>query len=125
MATEITKRLTMEERQEPRFVKFATGVIVEGILTTIERVSIQNKAAVRYTVEEMSGEFVQFLGTHQINTKLRQGDIGHGVHIRCKGEDTMVKRGENCMKVFEVFVSKELARNAEDALLITDADIGF
>jgi hypothetical protein len=123
----------MQERLEPRRVKFATGDVVEGVLTQIERVSIDNKPAVRYTVESESGEQTQFLGTYQLNAKLRASDKGHKIEIRCVGEDVTVKRGDNCMKVFEVMVSKNpvrsvafpLVSNGTQTLEITDADIPF
>jgi hypothetical protein len=120
----------MEIREESRFVKFKTGEVVEGVLFNIERVAVGNKPAVRYTVEEDGGEFVSFIGTFQLNTKLRVTDKGHRVEIRCLGEDTTVKRGDNCMKVFDVRVSKELVKGAAipaaaDGTEITDDDIPF
>lgn len=121
--------LTMETRQEPRFVKFTTGECVEGTLVSIERMTIKDRPALRYTVLESDGELVSFLGAFQINTKLRATDRGHHISVRCEGEDVMVKRGENCMKVFEVRVSKEKvsqgAASSVDPLEITDDDIPF
>jgi hypothetical protein len=120
--------LTMETREEPRFVKFSTGEVVEGTLIGIERIKVNEKMAVRYTVED-DGELVSFLGTYQLNVKIRPDDRGHKLIVRCVGEDTMVKRGENCMKVFEVQVSKERVRASASAPLeslgITDDDIPF
>jgi len=123
----------MIEREEPKFVSFATGDVIEGVLTDIERTNVKDKrtgavsSCVRYTVEEQDGKCVQFLGTHQLNSKLRPGDRGHAVSIRCEGEDTMVKRGDNCMKVFKVLVSEQpvSAASVTDGMLITDADIPF
>lgn len=119
MASEIE----MVEREEPRFAQFTTGDVVEGMLVSIDRVTVKEKPCVKYTVREEDGGYVQFLGTHQLNTKLRPTDRGHYVSIRCEGEDTMVKRGENCMKVFKVLVSKEKAKDGD--LFITDEDIPF
>jgi hypothetical protein len=117
----------MEEREEPRFVKFTTGDVVEGVLSSLQRVTIGGKLAVKYIVQEDGGQYVQFIGTHQLNTKLRITDRGHRVEIRCEGEDTMVKKGDNCMKVFKVLVSRDAvaASAATDPLLITDDDIPF
>ena len=113
----------MKEREEPRFMSFSTGDVVDGILVLKEKVMIKEKPAIRYTVKVDDGDFVAFLGTHQLNTKLRITDIGHFVSIRCEGEDTMVKRGENCMKVFRVLVSENPATDGD--LYISDADIPF
>lgn len=120
----------MVEREEPRFVQFNTGDVVDGVLTQIERVTVRDKPVVRYTVRKDDGFFVQFLGTHQINTKLRWEDRGHRISVACVGEDTMVKRGDNCMKVFKVLVSEKAVVNvpravASDGTEITDDDIPF
>jgi len=129
------KTLTMQTREEPRFVRFSTGDVIEGVLVKMERLNIRDKQtsqlsqAVRYTVSQDDGTDVAFIGTHQIDSKLRPDDRGHKVEIRCVGEDVTVKRGENFMKVFEVRVSKELASSASiptvDSIEITDADILF
>jgi hypothetical protein len=113
----------MVERKEPRFVQFAIGEVVNGILVSIDRITVKDKAAVRYTVREDDGEYCAFIGTHQLNTKLRLTDKGFYVSIRCEGEDASVRRGENCMKVFKVLVSAEKATDA--SLYITDEDIPF
>jgi hypothetical protein len=116
----------MIERAEPRFVKFATGEIIEGTLLAVDALKIKDKTGVRYTVQLDSGELVGFLGTYQINTKLRRDDRGHRIRVTCVGEDTMVKRGENCMKVFGIAVSKQrVTAGAADALEIGDDDIPF
>lgn len=114
----------MIEREEPRFVKFATGEVLEGILVSIQGATVGGKSAVRYTVLEEGGQYACFIGTHQLNTKLRAGDRGHRVEILCEGEDTMIKRGDNCMKVFRVKVSREPV-TAVDPLMISDDDIPF
>jgi len=121
--------LTWEEREEPRFIQFRTGDAVEGILLAVEEVNIKGKRAMKYYVQEPGIKIKTcFLGTHQINMKLDFSDIGHPVRIRCEGEDTMVKRGENCMKVFKIQVAKE--RVTTDGEIssdpgISDADIPF
>jgi hypothetical protein len=120
----------MQLREEPRFVKFTTGEVVEGTLMSIDRVTVGGKPAVRYVVMVDAGDYVSFIGTHQLNTKLRPTDQGHRIEIRCIGEDTMVKRGDNCMKVFEVRVSVESALKVAptapaDPTQITDDDIPF
>ncbi len=125
--------MEMETRGEPRFVQFNAGDVVEGVLMGIERMTVKDRAtgrdrsAIRYTVAEGDGGTCAFLGTYQLNTKLRPSDRGHRVVIRCEGEDVTVKRGENQMKVFDVQVSKAPVSQstAVDNLGITDADVPF
>lgn len=125
--------MEMETREEPRFVQFNAGDVLEGVLMAIERMTVKDRAtgrdrsAIRYTVAEPDGGVCAFLGTYQLNTKLRPTDRGHRVVIRCEGEDVTVKRGDNQMKVFDVQVSKApVPRSATcDDLGITDADIPF
>jgi hypothetical protein len=118
--------LEMETREEPKFVNFSAGDVVDGTLYSMERVTVRGNASIRYNVLQDNGEMCAFIGTHQLNTKLRPSDVGHRVEIRCQGEDTMIKRGENCMKVFQVRVSKNAVRAAAgDGTEITDADIPF
>jgi hypothetical protein len=111
----------MEVREEPKFVQFSTGDVIEGLLLNIDRIKVKDNAAIRYTVQQDDGQSVSFLGTHQLNTKLRTTDRGHRIEITCEGEDTMVKRGDNCMKVFDVKVSKEVV--TRDAALLASSEI--
>jgi hypothetical protein len=113
--------VTMEVREEPKFVQFSTGDVIEGLLLNIDRIKVKDNAAIRYTVQQDDGQCVSFLGTHQLNTKLRTTDRGHRIEITCEGEDTMVKRGDNCMKVFNVKVSKEVV--TRDAALLASSEI--
>jgi hypothetical protein len=118
----------METREEARFIKFAQGEVVEGILLSVQPISIQNKPATRYIVSDENGEMVSFLGTYQLNEKLRPADRGHKIIVRCEGEDVNVKRGDNCMKVFDVKVSRELVTKIAPSSInpeITDGDIPF
>ncbi len=125
----------MIPREEPRFVQFKTGTLIEGVLMKMEKIGVRDKATnqvsytVRYTVTLDDATDVCFLGTHQINSKLRPDDLRHRVSVKCAGEDTMVKRGDQCMKVFEILVSAQpvsrVAPIDESEPVITDADIPF
>ena len=125
-----TAPLTMRERGEPQFVQFKAGDTLEGILTSVERIKVHDKGTVRYTIDDGRGVLFSFLGTYQLNTKLRVDDVGHWVKVHYVGEDTNVRRGDNNMRVFEVSVSDELVRPGGAAsvvsdLGITDEDIPF
>jgi hypothetical protein len=116
----------MEMREEPHFVQFVTGEMIEGTLLARDRVQVKGQAGVRYTVKLDNGTLVAFLGTYQLNTKLRLDDLMHRVEIRSIGEDVMVKRGDNCMKVFEVKVSKDrVVAPSGDSPEITGDDLPF
>jgi hypothetical protein len=119
--------VTMEERKEPRFVQFDKGSFVEGVLLSIQSIRISEKPAVRYTVKQDDQEDVSFIGTYQINSKLRVRDVGHRISVICEGEDPSIRRGDNCMKLFGVKVSRErvLAASPTSDPGITDADIPF
>ena len=115
---------TMRLREEPRLIQFKTGDKLTGILMGFERAKVGTGFGNKYTVQRLGGERVSFWGTAKINSLLRlPDDKGHAVEIYCVGEDTTVKRGENCMKVFEVRVSDEVID--PNVLLITDDDIPF
>jgi hypothetical protein len=124
--------MEMETREEPKFIRFTTGDVCEGVLVLIEKAIVNKRPAVRYTVRLDDGSEVSFIGTNQINRRLRSGDEGHKVEIVCTGEDPSVKRGDNCMKLFKVRVSKSRTtgvslpvRTEGDVPEITDDDISF
>jgi len=137
--------MEMRERKEPKFVTFADGEVVEGVLTTIEAIKIKDKIdgqerrVTRYTVlcgnvvgDRFSpdGESESFLGTHRINTALTMADRGKYVRIRCEGSDPNVGKGGNQMKLFKIEVSSETylqfqAPEKTDSLEITNDDIPF
>ena len=101
--------MEMEERKEPEFIRFNQGDLVEGVLMAVEKATIKGKPIARFTVRRADGSEAAFIGTNQINRKLRLEDLGHRVEIVCTGEDQNVKRGDNCMKLFTVKVSKSKA----------------
>jgi hypothetical protein len=127
------QEMEMQEREEPKFIRFGQGDVCEGILIAIEKVMVNQKPAARYTVRLADNSEVSFIGTNQINRKLRIGDEGHRVQIICTGEDTNVKKGDNCMKLFKVRVSKNrvsgvplpVQTDGTAVPEITDEDISF
>jgi hypothetical protein len=132
MADQIAE-MEMETREEPKQIKFAEGDVCEGVLLSVDKAMVKQKPAVSYTVRLDSGEQVSFLGTYQLNRKLRVEDRGHRIAVICRGEDPNVKRGENCMKLFDVKVSKLRVNGValppeqreEVVLEITNDDIPF
>ncbi len=134
-AQRATPAVDMVERKEPDFVKFTEGEVIEGVLVNVERIQVGNppKSAVRYTLADVEdGSLICFLGSYQIDTKLRPSDKGHYITVRYEGEDTSVKRNGNSMKRFKVFVSAApyisataTGNQLEDGTFITNDDIGF
>ena len=127
-----------EECLKPELVRFQTGDVLEGVLLQRNRVTLGGKPAIQYMLEKPSGVVVKFNGTADIIEKIQPGYVGHYLQITCIGEDQMVKRGDNYMKVFEIFRSKEPVSKANsnghtgasetvagDGTEITDADIPF
>lgn len=119
----------MKERKEPEFITFGDGEEVTGILLTIERIRVKDKPVSRYTViEEESGELKAFLGTFQIDSKLRTGDALHRIRVRCEGSDPSITRNGKALKLFKVYVSQfkvnDALREASE-FGITDAEIPF
>jgi hypothetical protein len=135
------------QREEPKMVKFETGDCIEGRLSEVTRVTVKGKPCVKYLVDlgtvqtNSDGSInayvnamarVQFIGTHQINSRLALDDTGRFVIVRCVGEDVTVKRGDNCMKVFDIAVSPTVIRwgavsahGSSEVPEITDEDIPF
>jgi hypothetical protein len=126
-AQEAKPAFNMIERKDPKFVQFGDGETVSGILVGIEKIDVGGKPAARYTVQDLeSKEMVSFLGTYQINAKLRREDVGHVVDVRCEGSDPKVARNGKPMKLFKVLVSERTAPGyAHDGTQITDDDIPF
>jgi len=104
--------MEMETREEPDFIQFTRGDVVEGVLLSIELIKVKGKdgtvpkECTRYTLRTDDGKRVAFLGTHQINSKLYASDRGHRIIVTCTGEDEKVQRNGNPMKTFVVRVSK-------------------
>ena len=117
----------MRERREPEFVQFTKGEVVAGELIAMDRVMVgePKKAATRYTVKLDNGQLAAFIGTYQIDTKLRTDDLHHRISVEYVGEDVTVKRGGNFMRVFTVLVSEQPVSRPVVDLGITDADIPF
>lgn len=120
----------MRERKEPEMIRFNEGDVFTGILVSIERVEVRDrdtgrsKPCTRYLAEDMeSGEPKAFLGSYQLDSKLRVSDIGHVVEIRSEGVDPNIGRNGNGMKRYKVLVSDVPAPGwAMNGTRITDDD---
>ena len=119
----------LKERTEPQFVKFEVGDVVEGVLTRIDTVEVGDKKqrATRYTVENVNNrDLFSFLGSYQIDVKLRPNDVGHFIQVEYIGDDQQVKRNGNAMKMFKVLVSERpIGNKLADGTFITNDDVAF
>ena len=126
MTTKTIDGHVCQEALDPEFVRFENGTELRGVLLSRQKVTIGGKPAIQYTLQRGDGSIVKFNGTAGMISKLRGDLINHFVSVTCIGEDHMVKRGDNYMKVFEIWFSVEPAQEpAADGLEITDADIPF
>ena len=99
----------MEERTGAEIFRFENaGDALTGTLLDIEEVEIGGKQTVSYIFhDEDGGRTVSFLGTVDLNIKLRASDIGKRVQIRYGGKDPQTEAGKNAIKRFKVYVQKD------------------
>jgi len=103
-------RREMVEAKAPEMIKFTRpGQEVAGVLVNLEPVTVKGDSqTIEYTLQDESGERMTFLGTNDLNKKLRPDYIGHFIGIRYeKDDDSFTRPGQSAAKVFKVFVSKE------------------
>ena len=97
------------ERTGPQIFRFETpGDYLRGRLINIETTDIGGKPTLRYVVhDEEEDRVFSFLGTVDLNTKIRSSDVGKILEIRYVGKDTQAEHGKNPIKRFKVFAEKE------------------
>jgi hypothetical protein len=82
--------------------------------------SIQPVKVNQYLLRLDSGERVTFLGTYDLNRKIRPEHRGHAFMIHYEGEDNTVATQGSPLRRFKVLVSKE-----RELALKPDDDIPF
>ena|SRR5256885_10891987 len=99
----------LEERTGPEMFRFETpGDYLRGRLNAIETVDIAGKPTLRYIVhDEDEGRLFSFLGTVELNKKIRSSDVGKVLEIRYGGTNSETQPGKNPIKLFKVFVEKD------------------
>jgi hypothetical protein len=99
----------MVERPGTEIFRFEKpGDCLRGRLLEIETTDINGKPTLRYVVRDEEEERIfSFLGTVDLNTKIRPSDVGRILEIRYGGKDTNVEPGKNAIKRFTVFVEKD------------------
>jgi hypothetical protein len=108
--TNASKRpVELVERAGPEMFKFDTpGQTLRGRLITIEHIQVNGQPALRYTLhDEEEGKYYTFLGTIDLNTKIRQSDVGKVVQVQYERQDPPVQSGKSPIKRFRVYGEKE------------------
>lgn len=102
------------EAKAPEMFKFTRqGEELTGVLVNIEPTTVKNpeggsSETIEYMLQDDRGERVTFLGTNDLNKKIRADHIGHCIAIKYERNDnSFTKPGQNAAKVFKVMVSKE------------------
>ena len=97
------------ERTGPEIFRFETpGDYLRGRLINIETTDIGGKPTLRYVVhDEEEDRVFSFLGTVDLNTKIRSSDVGKILEIRYVGKDTQAEQGKNPIKRFKVFAEEK------------------
>lgn len=102
-------RRQMQEVKAPELFQFnKMGQVIEGVLLSIEPVTVKGKEAIEYMLGGETGARVTFLGTADLNKKLQPVHIGHFLSIRYESDNSdFQKEGQSAMRIFRVSVSKE------------------
>jgi hypothetical protein len=97
------------ERSGPEIFRFeAPGEYLRGRLINIETADIGGKPTLRYVVHDEEDDRVySFLGTVDLNTKIRTSDISKVIEVRYEGRDSEAAPGRNPIKRFKVFAEKD------------------
>ena len=103
-----TRPVELVERAGPEIFRFENpGDYLRGRLITIETTDIGGKPTLRYIVhDEEEDRLYSFLGTVDLNTKIRPSDASKVVEIRFVGQDSDSAQGKNPIKRFKVLVEK-------------------
>jgi hypothetical protein len=98
----------LEERTGAEIFRFENaGDSLRGTLIDIEVAEIGGKPTTRYIFQDEDGNrTVSFLGTVDLNTKIRASDVGKRIEIRYGGKDPQTEAGKNAIKRFKVYVQK-------------------
>jgi hypothetical protein len=101
--------IDLVERTGPEIFRFDTpGEFIRGRLIEIETADIGGKPTLRYIIgNEEDDRLYSFLGTVDLNTKIRPSDIGKILEIRFVGKDDQADPGKHPIKRFKVLAEKD------------------
>jgi len=92
------------ERAGPAIFRFENpGDYIRGRLINIDTADIGGKPTLKYVLQdEADNRIVSFLGTVDLNTKIRRSDVGKMLEIRYERKDRHADEGKNAIKRFKV-----------------------
>jgi hypothetical protein len=101
--------IQMVERTGPEIFRFETpGEYLRGRLINIETADIGGKPTLRYIIrDEEKDRIFSFLGTVDLNTKIRPSDVGKILEIQYVGKDAQAEQGKNPIKRFKVLAEEK------------------
>lgn len=100
----------MVERTGPEIFRFeSSGDCLRGQLLHIETADIGGKPTLKYIMrnERDESKLFSFLGTVDLNLKIRSSDVGKVMEVQYIGKDPETGEGKNPIKRFKVFVQKD------------------
>jgi hypothetical protein len=98
------------ERTGPEIFRFeSSGDCLRGHLLNVETAEIGGKPTLKYIVRDEKDErkLFSFLGTVDLNQKIRSSDVGKILEVQYVGRDAETEDGKNAIKRFKVFVQKD------------------
>lgn len=103
------RKVELVERTGPEIFRFENpGDYLRGRLIAVETTDMAGKPTLRYIVhDEEEDRLFSFLGTVDLNIKLRKSDISKIVEVQYVGQDPESAQGKNPIKRFKVFAEKE------------------
>jgi hypothetical protein len=107
--TTIKPQRKMVEAKAPEQFQFnKQGQTIEGVLLKIEETTVKEKPALEYTLQTSPTDRLTFLGTANLDKKIRPDYLGHFLSIRYERDDSSFQKpGQSAMKIFRVMVSEE------------------
>src|SRR4051812_44645862 len=109
VSTQKKTSIQLTERTGPEIFRFEnSGDCLRGRLVNIETADIGGKPTIRYVVHELDKDrLYSFLGTVDLNIKIRSSDIGKLIEVRYLGRDSETGDGKNPIKRFKVLVQTD------------------
>lgn len=102
------REMGQELRAPEQFMFTKQGQFAEGVLLSIEPVTVKGKQAVEYLFQTDGGGRFTCLGTADLDKKITPNHIGYFLQIRYeRDDDSFTKPGQNPMKVFRIVPAKE------------------
>jgi hypothetical protein len=101
----------MKEVKAPVQFQFSKiGQIAEGILISIEPVTVKGKETLEYLFQAEGGGRFTMLDTADLHKKINPDHVGRNVEVTYQSDDaSFQKPGQSAMKVFRVRASEQKA----------------